>query len=203
MSPLPIKRFPWGTAWCCSICLYFSFVSFLLIWTSFPQKKKLRYKPRQSQNLPVFNSRLQPLHVVMFSRSLSYELVPLRCKNFKLRFIRPDNQFHCSVTQSWCCLANVSLFTLFCGLSSGFFAATLPHKPAPIHILHTVLDEMFMFRTALISFVSCWRERERERKPVAQAEKLQVLVLPWGGSSGYIQSWLSGANAENQSRVGF
>ena len=121
----------------------------------FSSKKKLRYKPRQSQNLPVFNSRLQPLHVVMFSRSLSYELVPLRCKNFKLRFIRPDNQFHCSVTQSWCCLANVSLFTLFYGLGCSFSAASLPWRHASISLLHTVLDKMLMFRPALISFVSC------------------------------------------------
>ena len=46
--------------------------------------------------------------------------------------------------------------TLFCGLSCGFFAATLPWRPAAISLSCTVLNKMLLFRPALISFFSCW-----------------------------------------------
>ena len=47
-----------------------------------------------------------------------------------LLFSEQSSQFHGSVAQSRCCLANFSLLTLFCGLSSGLFAASLLWRPA-------------------------------------------------------------------------
>ena len=103
----------------------------------------------------MFNSRLQTLCARSFSRFSAYEVASLRSKKLKLQFVRLDYLiplFSYTILVLTCKLKSFQI----CGFSTGFFAVTLPEKPAAISLLHTVLDEMLMLRPALISFVSCW-----------------------------------------------
>ena len=114
-------------------------------------------------------------------RCTHWHLLDSNSSNFNSSGRSP--QFHCSVAQSWCCLANFNLFTLFCVLSSGLFAATLPWKPAAFSLLHSAGGDVNVHACSHLICLLLTRF-----SGITKAEQPQVLVLPWGGSSG--SSWL-------------
>ena len=144
----------------------------------------LIYNPRQSQASPMFNSRLQTVLVVMFSRSLVYELASLGSKKFKHRFIRAEypiplfshpilvlpckmQSFHLILwSQKWFLFCNSTMETCFNQPSAHSAGQDGQDVQACSHFIQQ-----------LLTWFSC----------VLWAEKLQMLVLPWGGSSG--TSW--------------
>ena len=116
MDPLPIKQVLLqvllGTTWCCSICLYFSFVSSPFILTSFPTPKA-EIQP-QTVTLPSTCFTVFCKHCMLQSspglQRPNWHLLDIKSSNFDSS--DQNTQFDCLVAQCWCCLGNISFFHL-------------------------------------------------------------------------------------------
>jgi len=159
-------------------------VSIPLILTSFPAPKA-EIQPQTvtepSSCLIAGCKQCMSKHFPVF-RCTHWHLLDSNSSNFNSSGRSP--QFHCSVAQSWYCLANFSLFTIFLWSQHWFLHCnsameTCCNQP-PVHSagrnvnVHACSHLICLLLTRFSG--------------ITKAEQPQVLVLPWGGSSG--SSWL-------------